>query len=367
MERTSGTLAGLAVGVKDVIRVDGFPTRAGSRLPVHLFDGTQASAVDRLIAAGATVAGKTVTAEFALTAPGATLNPLDPARTPGGSSSGSAAAVAAGLVPLALGTQTVGSVIRPAAFCGVVGFRPTKGAFPGDGLIHNSPTLDTIGVFAPDVASVTTASRVLAGWDEVNNSEPAELPALAVPGGSYLDALTAEGAEAFDLHITKLRQAGYQVTQVDLPCELRELDRQLNVLQRYELAQVHASWFPAFRDLYRPESARAVEEGQAITADQYQSSLVWRDIYRAKLRDLMEHRHIDVWVSPSAPGLAPLGLASTGSAVMSAPFSLAGLPAISLPARGPSTSLPFGVQFAAGEGQDRYLLSVSEALQWAIA
>ncbi|HEX5542223.1 MAG TPA: amidase, partial [Micromonospora sp.] len=136
---TRPALYGVPVGVKDVVRVDGLPIRAGSAFPPEVLGGAQASVVERLRAAGALVAGKTVTAEFAASAPGPTRNPHDPAYTPGGSSSGSAAAVAAGMVPLAIGTQTIGSMIRPAAFCGVVGFKPTHGRIPADGVIAHSP------------------------------------------------------------------------------------------------------------------------------------------------------------------------------------------------------------------------------------
>lgn len=149
----AGLLHGVLVGVKDVIRVDGLDTRAGSALPAEAMSGAQATIVDRVRAAGGVVAGKTVTAEFALADPGPTRNPAHLDHTPGGSSSGSAAAVAAGMVPLALGTQTVGSVIRPAAFCGVVGFRPTWGVVPLDGVITNARSLDTVGFFTADARS----------------------------------------------------------------------------------------------------------------------------------------------------------------------------------------------------------------------
>jgi Asp-tRNA(Asn)/Glu-tRNA(Gln) amidotransferase A subunit family amidase len=161
-------LQGMPVGVKDIIRVDGLPTRAGSALPPEVFAGPQAPLVDRLRAAGALVAGKTVTAEFAVTAPGPTRNPRNRAHSPGGSSSGSAAAVAAGMVPLAVGSQTVGSVIRPAAYCGVAGFKPTHGRIPVEGVIANAPSFDTVGVFAPDVAGVALAASVLCdGWRQL--------------------------------------------------------------------------------------------------------------------------------------------------------------------------------------------------------
>src|SRR5918996_2361814 len=149
---------GALLGVKDISRVEGFPTQAGSRLPAEHFQGQEAKSVSRLLDAGALFFGKTVTAEFAYFAPGPTRNPHHPEHTPGGSSSGSAAAVAAGLVPLALGTQTVGSVIRPAAYCGCIGFKPTYGRVPCDGVVPNAPTFDTVGLFAADLPLATAAS-----------------------------------------------------------------------------------------------------------------------------------------------------------------------------------------------------------------
>lgn len=161
----AGRLYGVPVGVKDVIHVAGLPTHAGSALPPGVLGGPEATLVTRVREAGALIAGKTVTAEFAVAAPGPTRNPRSLAHTPGGSSSGSAAAVAAGLVPLALGTQTIASVIRPAAYCGVVGFRPTYGRIPVDGVIAYAPSLDTPGFFTADVASARLAADVLVdGW-----------------------------------------------------------------------------------------------------------------------------------------------------------------------------------------------------------
>lgn len=186
-----GVLSGVMVGVKDIVRIDGMDTRAGSAVPPEVLAGPQAPLVDRLRAAGALVAGKTVTAEFAVTAPGPTRNPHNTAHTPGGSSSGSAAAVAAGMVPLAVGTQTVGSVVRPAAYCGVVGFKPSFGRVPVDGVIANAPSFDTVGVLAADVAMATRGASVLCDdWREPAAGDGR--PVLGVPVGPYLDRAGTE-------------------------------------------------------------------------------------------------------------------------------------------------------------------------------
>ena len=184
-------LFGVLVGVKDIFRVDGFPTRAGSRLPCELFEGEEAASVTRLKQAGALILGKTVSTEFAYFAPGPTRNPRNLQHTPGGSSSGSAAAVASGLCPLALGTQTIGSIIRPAAFCGVVGYKPSYDRVSRSGVIPLSPSLDHVGLFAVNVADVARGARVLiSNWRlEIEDRHPI----LGIPEGPYLNSAGEEG------------------------------------------------------------------------------------------------------------------------------------------------------------------------------
>src|SRR5947199_5066693 len=210
---TRPTLYGIPFGVKDLFNVDGFPTHAGSQLPAHLFAGPEAASVSALLTAGAIILGKTVSTEFAWFEPGPTRNPCNLAHTPGGSSSGSAAAVAAGFCPLALGTQTVGSVIRPAAFCGVVGFKPSYGRIPTDGLIICAASLDTVGFFTQDVAGIGLVASLLCNdWQPVT---PHSKPVLGVPDGPYLAQASSEGRAAFEKHVTLLEKAGYQVQYVE--------------------------------------------------------------------------------------------------------------------------------------------------------
>jgi Asp-tRNA(Asn)/Glu-tRNA(Gln) amidotransferase A subunit family amidase len=346
-------LYGVPVGIKDVIRVDGLPTHAGSALPPGVLAGPEASVVRRLRAAGVLIAGKTVTAEFALDAPGPTRNPHNPAHTPGGSSSGSAAAVAAGLVPLAIGTQTVGSVIRPAAYCGVVGFRPTYGRIPTDGLIANAPSLDTVGIFAPDLAGVERAAAVLCDhWRPSaatgRRGRDGRHPVLGVPV-DYLAAVSPVGRKAFE-------QAGLTTRQMTLPWSLAELAEDMRVITRYELAEVHRELFPRFTNLYRPETASAIRHGQEIGPTAYEAALRARSRYRRELTELTSAEGIDLWVTPAATGPAPLGLESTGDAVMSLPWSHAGWPAVSLPA-GTADGLPLGLQLVAPADADEDLLA----------
>ncbi|MFB7662850.1 amidase [Kitasatospora sp. NPDC056138] len=366
-------LYGVPVGVKDVIQVDGLATHAGSVLPPGVLAGPQAEVVDRLRAAGALVAGKTVTAEFAIDAPGPTRNPHDPGHTPGGSSSGSAAAVAAGLVPLAIGTQTIGSVIRPAAYCGVVGFRPTYGRIPTDGVLANAPTLDTIGTFTTDVAGAALAAAVLCeGWSagaegaSPGRAEGAGPPVLGVPVGPYLDRAGPLARAAFAGQLDALRELGLVVREVALLSDFDDLVRTFRTVNGYELARVHAELFPRFSALYRPETAAAIRRGHEIDGVAYAAALQARSSWRRRIADTMAARAVDLWVAPAATGPAPLGLDSTGDAVMSLPWSHAGLPAITLPAGQAPGGLPLGLQLVGAESADERLLGWASRVETAL-
>ncbi|MFI0815803.1 amidase [Streptomyces sp. NPDC021098] len=358
-------LYGVPVGVKDIVHVDGLPTRAGSAVPAEALAGPQASLVGRLRAAGALVAGKTVTAEFAVTAPGPTRNPHDVAHTPGGSSSGSAAAVAAGMVPLAIGTQTIGSMIRPAAYCGVVGFKPTHGRIPADGVIPNVPTFDTVGLFAPDTYGLSPAAAVLCDdWRPVPvggvpvGGVPGEgpRPVLAVPTGPYLGRAEPAALDAFEERARRLADAGFPVRRIPFPADVDTLVARQRVINRYEVARTHAEWFPRYGELYREQTVTAIRQGQRIDRDTYASALRDRERYRERLIAAMDVEGIDLWIAPGATGPAPRGLASTGDSIMCLPWSVAGLPVLGLPAGRAAGSLPLGLQCVARPGADERLL-----------
>ncbi len=218
-------LFGALVGVKDIFHVDGFVTQAGTAVPPEAFGGEEAASVRLLRAAGALVAGKTVTTEFAYFEPGPTRNPHNLEHTPGGSSSGSAAAVAAGMCPLALGTQTIGSVIRPAAFCGVVGFKPTLHRIPSEGIVYFSPTMDHVGLFTQDIGGMKLAAATLCrGWVEVELGEE-DVPILGVPDGPYLRQVSAEGRALFEQQLERLGKAGYTIWYVPTLLDIEELSR----------------------------------------------------------------------------------------------------------------------------------------------
>jgi Asp-tRNA(Asn)/Glu-tRNA(Gln) amidotransferase A subunit family amidase len=355
-------LYGVPVGVKDIIRVDGLPTRAGSALPPAVLGGTQAAAVDRLRDAGALIAGKTVTAEFAAAAPGPTRNPHNVRHTPGGSSSGSAAAVATGAVPLAIGTQTVGSTIRPAAYCGVVGFKPSYGRIPADGVIANAPAFDTVGFFTADVASAELAAAVLCdGWRPVTRA--ARLPVLGIPAGPYLERAGGEAAEAFERHAALLRAAGFGLVRLAVLRDFGQVVACQQVINRYEIAQAHAGWFPQFGHLYRDETTAAILAGQLIGRGEYLQALRAREQFRGAIMDAMSVAGIDLWITPAATGPAPAETWHTGDPIMCLPWSYARLPAASLPAGRARNGLPLGLQLVGGSGADEELLSWAGAVE----
>ncbi|AUG78766.1 amidase [Kitasatospora sp. MMS16-BH015] len=357
-----GPLYGVPVGVKDVIHVDGLPTHGGSALPPGVLTGPEGTAVRRLRAAGALVAGKTTTAEFAVLAPGPTRNPYDLAHTPGGSSSGSAVAVATGLVPLALGTQTVGSMIRPAAYCGVVAYRPGLGRMPVDGVILHAPSLDTLGVFTAELAGAELAAALLCdSWTPV--TDPGRPPVLGVPEGPYLDRTHPTARAVFEQQLRALAELGVTVRRVPVMAGFEEVVRDLRTIIRYELAQGHADWFARFGQLYRAETVNAIRLGREFDAADHAAALRARDLFRQQLADTTAAAGLDLWVAPAAPSTAPAGLETTGDAVMSLPWSFAGLPALALPAGRSPEGLPYGLQLIAPAGADERLLALARPLE----
>mmetsp|Transcript_10874 Transcript_10874/g.32711 ORF Transcript_10874/g.32711 Transcript_10874/m.32711 type:complete len:439 (+) Transcript_10874:248-1564(+) len=353
-------LYGALCGVKDIYRVDGFATKAGSQLPAEIFEGAEASVVTKLRESGALVLGKCVTTEFAYFEPGPTRNPHDTQRTPGGSSSGSAAAVAAGLCAFSLGTQTVGSVLRPAAFCGVVGFKPSYGRIDPSGLIFFSPSLDHVGYFTQDVAGARAVSTVVCrDWTEPTEES---LPVLGVPVGTYLDMLDEEDDSrvAFEAQLGLLEAAGYVVKRTAGALDdLQRFQELHSTLCAKELADVHKDWFAAHEPLYRPRTAALIHKGQLIedAADAKRGQLELRQ----RLEGFMDAHGIDLFVSPSAPGVAPLGVQSTGDPKMNQPWTYAGLPALSVPVLAPG-SLPLGLQLVARFNHDERLLHWAQPL-----
>jgi Asp-tRNA(Asn)/Glu-tRNA(Gln) amidotransferase A subunit family amidase len=348
-------LFGAPVGVKDVFHVDGLPTRAGSGLPPGELAGPEAEVVSRLRRKGALILGKTVCTEFAYFAPGPTRNPHHPEHTPGGSSSGSAAAVAAGLCPAALGTQTIGSIIRPAAFCGVVGFKPSYGRISTAGLIPLAPSLDHTGFFTANAMGAICMAVAL--MDDYSSSMEAalRLPVLGVPEGPYLSRASEEGLAHFRDTCDWL-SARFKVRPVPALADFDAIETRHLRLMAAEAAQVHEPWFDRHRELYAPQTADLIERGRKVSTRQVKQDRAGRDRLRDELTGLMDRHGIDLWLSPPAQGPAPRGLDSTGSPVMNLPWTYAGLPVLGVPAGRNAAGLPMGLQITGRWRGDEALL-----------
>lgn len=354
-----GALCGIGVGVKDIVDVGGVPTRNGSPIFADNVPARDATLVARLRAAGGYVFGKTVTTELAYFHPGKTRNPWNATHTPGGSSSGSAAAVAAGHVLCAVGTQTNGSVIRPAAFCGVIGFKPTKGAIPCFGVQPFSETLDQAGTFARDVAGAARLASALAdpGRIVAEAPSPRHAPSLALLAGFPWTSVGAEAAAALETAAARLRAAGAEVVPVEYPkawrdardvhrtIMLHEAAAELSALQRRERGRMSAAL------------NAALDEGATIPRGVCQRALARRDAAVAAFAQWLAG--FDAVISPAADGPAPEGLASTGDPACCTLWSLTGFPAIALPVGRAANGLPLAVQIAAPIGADSRLVGVA--------
>ncbi len=348
-------LFGVLVGVKDIYHVDGFVTCAGSEVPPELFAGPEAAVVGLLREAGALILGKTVTTEFAGFEQNGTRNPHNLDHTPGGSSSGSAAAVAAGFCQLALGSQTVGSVIRPAAFCGVVGFKPTYDRIPTAGIVYYSQSVDHVGLFTQDVAGMAVAASVLCrDWQPAAESRR---PVLGMPEGAYLAQSSPEGLAAFAQQITMLQEAGYIVKRVAALDDIAAITERHTWMTTAEMAALHKDWFPEHEANYRPVTAETFRKGQQVTPEQLAEGRASRMRVRSQLQSLMDAQGIDLWVCPPAPGSAPEGIASTGNPAMNLPWTHTGMPAITVPAGHAENGLPLGFQCIARAEADEQLLA----------
>lgn len=354
-------LFGALIGVKDIIHADGFVTRAGTAVPAELFAGAQAAVVTQLKAAGALIVGKTVTTEFAYFEPGPTRNPHNLEHTPGGSSSGSAAAVAAGLCHLALGTQTVGSVIRPAAFCGIVGFKPSLDRIDTAGMIYFSRTVDHLGLFTQDIAGMqVTAQALLRDWRA--DVGALRRPILAIPIGAYLAQMERDAILAFEEQVRRLQWAGYTVLRIPEFGDIKQIDERHQNLIAAEFAHEHRDFYAKHADKYRPRSAALIEKGKTIHAAQVEAGKASCVELRSRLHEQMAKHDIDLWLTPPATGPAPAGIHATGNPCMNMPWTHAGLPTITLPVGKAENGLPLGLQFSARFGMDEDLLSWAEGV-----
>lgn len=370
-----GPLHGLPVGIKDIIDTAKIPTQNGCQLDAARVPKHDAYVVERLKAAGAIVMGKTVTTELAFMHPGKTRNPHNPAHTPGGSSQGSAAAVAAGMVPLAIGTQTGGSVIRPAAFCGVTGFKPTFGAIPRRGVLMQSPSLDTLGVFARTPADAALVTETLFGMDESDSatqlrphpellslatSKPPLTPIFAFLRPPGWDEADADTHEAF----AELNAAlGENVFDIGLPTAFRQAAQIRETINFAEMARYYYTYGRDGGDQLSPVLREALSAGDQILARDYLSAL---DMQRALSSTLDEiFSRCDAILCPAAPGPAPASLEQTGSAIFNGLWTLSGNPAITVPLLTSTDGMPIGVQLVGSREDDgRLLRNANWLVEW---
>lgn len=356
---TRPPLYGVPVGIKDMFFVDGFATRCGTLLPSELFQGPEGDYLKALRGAGALILGKTVTTEFAYFEPGPTRNPHNLDYSPGGSSSGSAAAVADGYCPLAIGTQVIGSTVRPAAYCGIVGFKSSYARIPINGWVLTSEALEHIGLFTQDIAGAALAASIVCkDWRPIDALD--QKPVLGVPDGPYLAQASPEALAAFEQRLVLLEQAGYRVRRVPALQDIDEINRQHSRIVFAQMAQVHAPWFDKYSSLYRPRTLAAVREGMEVSAEELAALLPRRITQRSRVEDTMTQAGIDLWVCPPTSGPAPLGLANTGSPLMNLPWTFTGMPAVTLPAGQFTGGLPLGLQCVGRYMRDEQLLAWAE-------
>jgi len=373
-----GPLHGVPVGIKDIFDTADLPTERGSALCAGRTPSRDAAAVALLRAAGAVILGKTVTTEFASAAPGKTRNPHDPERTPGGSSSGSAAAVAAGMVPLAIGSQTNGSVIRPAAFCGVVGFKPTHGLIPRAGMLMVSRTLDQPGVFARTILDAALIAEQLVAFDErdpdtrpraripfreVAAEEPPLPPVLAFIKTPRWESADEEMKEAF-LELAGSLDA--RVEEVELfPSAAQAWDWHQAIMDAETAASLEQEWEKG-RERLSNAVREQIERGRKASATDYLRALRWVPRLWESFAELFEQRY-DAILTPAAPGPAPRDLASTGDPSFCTPWTLCGMPALTLPLLRTAAGLPLGVQLVGPRDGDARLLRTARWLAAEVA
>ena len=358
----AGPLAGWSVGVKDIVDLKGIPTRCNADFIPWQPAARNAVVVDRLLEAGACVIAKTVTTTFAYMDPGPTRNPWHLDHTPGGSSSGSAAAVACGMCRVAIGTQTVGSINRPASYCGVVGFKPTCGWLAVDGIFPFSPTVDTVGFFTADVGDMRTLFTAIYTDHQLQTAGgPLR---VGVVGDMLCEPPDASMRGAMRTAANRLAEAGHHVSEVALPEGARRTHAHHWTLVRAEAAQVHRALFQKHAGQYTPKLRVLIDEGLQVSKEQLDEIGAHRRETMAQIDRLCEP--FDVLLTPSAPGGAPRTLQITGDPRMNLLWTYVGTPALTLPAGLDSHGLPLGIQLIGRRDRDHLLLAAASVIEQAV-
>ena len=364
-----GPLSGVAIGVKDIFDTFDQPTTYGSPVYEGHLPRVDAAIVDLARRQGATIIGKTATTEFAFLHPTVTVNPRDHAHTPGGSSSGSAAAVAAGMIPAALGTQTGGSVVRPASFCGIAGYKPSYRLLPASGMKHFAPSLDTVGLFAAGVGDVALLAALLSGRDLAVGAGGEPIDPSGIRVGLYRCALL-KGADpamraALDKAADRAADAGFDVGEIGEPEAMAAARDAHATIQNYEAGLACGPDYALFRDRMSPVLAETIARGQEIGPQAYDEARRLAKRGRGAARSLFEQ--VDILLTPAAPGAAPCGLGTTGDPRFNKLWTLMGTPAVNIPGFSDEAGLPLGIQAVARFGRDRALLAAAARLEQAFA
>ncbi len=361
----TGPLRGIAVGIKDIIDTADLPTEMGSKIYQGWQPRADAPVVMMLKEAGATIVGKTTTTAFASRDPTATLNPRNPAHTPGGSSSGSAAAVAAGMIPLALGTQTGGSVIRPASYCGVAAIKPSFRMLPTVGVKCYSWTLDTVGLFAAGVEELARALSAMTNRPELLPDAAMGTPRIGVVTQDFAGAPEAASAEALRIAADAAERAGASVRALALPAIVAEAWRAQETVQEFEAHQALAWEYRTHYDAMAPLLRAKLDETRGIRPTDYDEARRIANRGRKALAKIFDD--VDVLLTFSAPGAAPKGLTSTGDPRFNRLWTLMGVPCVNVPATVADGGLPVGVQVIARFGNDAGALAAARLVEEALA
>ena len=353
-------LHGIPVGVKDIFDTSDMPTEWGAEPFLGRKPDGDAALVAEFRKLGAIVLGKTHTTAFAYFDPAPTRNPLNLAHTPGGSSSGSAAAVAAGMAPVAVGSQTMGSVLRPAAFCGVVGFKPTFGKLSLEGVLPFAPSLDHAGLFTHDVEDMAFVWNALSG-EVVNPAGSVAMAALPWPPSGRLEPEMAEG---FAGAVDRLRSAGFKIEDVNPPRIFRQTPDAILELMAWEAAQIHGERLDRYGDRMGRKLAELIRRGLDTTEVVYNQAR--QTLHETVTAYESFSEKYPICLTPAALGPAPAGIESTGDPRCNAPWTAIGAPAIAVRMAQASNGLPLGLQVTAWKERDAFLLSVAAALEEAL-
>ncbi|MFC1942796.1 amidase [Chloroflexota bacterium] len=365
-----GPLHGIPMGIKDIFYTNSLRTQAGYPFWSDFIPSYNSTAVARLKEAGAIILGKTHTTQFAYVDPGPTRNPWNTAHTPGGSSSGSGAAVPAGMCLASLGSQTLGSVLRPAAYNGIVGFKPNYGRISTYGVVPLSWTLDHVGILARSVEDAALIFQAIAGYDSryyqsidepvpdcLAQLENHKAPRLGLVKEYFFDHADDEMREHTEKVVESLRQAGADIKEVTLPPSFASIQDNSRTIITVEAASYHEDMYTEHKDQYGPEMAKLIKEGLSVPGARYARAIQTRLQQCADIEPLLNE--VDAMLTPGVPGAAPYGLSSTGNPVMQAPWTIMGVPSIGLPTGLSKNGLPLAIQLAGSRKSEASLLAVA--------